>query len=234
LVGATSAVARQALANSRALSTDPVIATPFPNTGLGNQLKQVAKLISLRAGLGLRRQVFFTSLGSFDTHTGQLAGQGALLTQLSDAMAAFYGATQELGVVNQVTSFTLSDFSRTFKPGGGLTGTDHAWGSHQLVMGGDVLGGDFYGSYPVLALEGPDDTDTGTGARGRWIPTTSVEQYGATLAKWFGVGPADQALVFPAVDRFATADLGLLRSPHRCASPSEFAACRKAGSWAPP
>jgi len=210
LVGATSALARQAFRHSRALATDPVLATAFPNTSLGNQLKQVAKLLGVRSSLGVRRQVFFTSVGSFDTHTNQLASQGSLFTQLSDAMSAFYTATEELGVASSTTTFTVSDFARTFKPGGGQTGTDHAWGSHQLVMGGDVRGGDFAGTFPTLALEGPDDTDVGTGARGRWIPTSSVDQYGATLARWFGVADADLPLVFPALDRFATPDLGFL------------------------
>lgn len=213
LVSVASGLATQALQHSRGLATDPTLATVFPNTSLGNQLKQVAKLVYLRGTLGMRRQVFFTSIGSFDTHTNQLASQGALFTQLSDAMAAFYAATEELGVAQRVTTFSVSDFARTFKPGGGQTGTDHAWGSHQLVMGGDVRGGDFAGTFPTLALEGPDDTDTGTGARGRWIPTSSVDQYGATLSRWFGVSDDDLALVFPTIGRFATPDLSFLGRP---------------------
>ncbi len=109
----------------------------------------------------------------------------------------------------QVTTFTLSDFARTFVPNGN-TGTDHAWGGHHFVMGGSVKGGDFYGRYPVLAPNGPDDTDSGSGARGRWIPTTSVDQYAATLASWYGLGAADMAAVFPNLGRFETTNLGFV------------------------
>ena len=110
-----------------------------------------------------------------------------------------------LGVASQVTTFTLSDFGRTFQPASGA-GTDHAWGNHQLIIGDAVKGGDFFGQYPTLALGGPDDAEQ----RGRWIPTTSVDQYGATLAKWFGVSTADLATVFPNLARFATSDLGFM------------------------
>jgi uncharacterized protein (DUF1501 family) len=124
-------------------------------------------------------------------------------------MKAFYDATVVLGVESQVTTFTLSDFARTFKPNGGA-GTDHAWGSHQLVMGGAVDGGDFYGTYPTIAPDGPDDADVGADARGRWIPTTAVDQYGATLARWYGVAAADLPAVFPNVSQFASSNLGFL------------------------
>jgi uncharacterized protein (DUF1501 family) len=123
-------------------------------------------------------------------------------------MKTFYDATVALGVASQVVTFTLSDFSRTFVPNGNL-GTDHGWGSHHFVMGGAVRGGDFYGVpgsngtvFPTIAPNGPDDTDQGSSARGRWIPTTSVDQYGATLASWFGVGSTDLATVFPNIGRF--------------------------------
>jgi uncharacterized protein (DUF1501 family) len=138
------------------------------------------------------------------------------LTQVSEAMKAFYDATVELGIASQVTTFTLSDFGRIFQPSGtgqGVVGTDHAWGNHHLVMGGAVAGGDFYGVagangsvFPTLRLGGPDDTD----ARGRWIPTASVEQYAATLATWFGVSGADLGTVFPTIGNFATQDLGFM------------------------
>jgi len=227
LIRGASRITNEALGVEAALRTagNPVVA-PFPlnpTTGLANQLEQIAKVISLRNVLGITRQIFFCSLGGFDTHTGQvnngapLAGTHAtLLAQLSGAIRAFYDATVTLGVSSQVTTFTLSDFARTFVPNGTL-GTDHAWGAHQFVMGGAVRGGDFYGVpgpngtvFPTLAPNGPDDTDQGTNARGRWIPTTAVDQYGATLASWFGVSNADLQAVFPNITRFNTANLGFM------------------------
>ena len=217
LVRGASDVMVQSLDNSQVLATLPTLTTAFPPTGLGSQLQQIAMLIKLnQVTLGLRRQLFFCALGGFDTHNNQVlngnptAGTHAgLLAQLSDAMEAFYDATVELGLASQVTTCTLSDFSRTFKPNGGL-GTDHAWGSQQFVMGGAVRGGDFYGTFPPLVLGDGVDTDDGSGARGRWIPTMAVEQYGATLATWFGVPAIDLPAVFPNIGRFATGDLGFL------------------------
>ncbi len=208
-------ITTNALAASSAISVDPTLLTQFPNTALGNQLKQVAKLISLAPQLGVRRQVFFASLGGFDTHIGQGAyntnnGQAGLLSQVSQAIGAFYNATIELGVSNQVVTFTSSDFSRTFVPGGGNTGTDHAWGSHQFVVGDAVGGGDFYGQYPPLVLGDMQDTDAGSGARGRWIPTTSVDQYAATLADWYGLAQTDRPLVFPNIGNYSQQTLGFL------------------------
>ncbi|MBI1748411.1 MAG: DUF1501 domain-containing protein [Acidobacteria bacterium] len=212
LVGANSRIVTQAIANSRSLDTDPLLTTVFPNTALGNQLKQIAKLISLKDTLGMRRQIFFAARGGFDTHTGQATGQGNLLREVSQALSAFYDATIELGLADRVTTFTLSDFTRTFRPGGGMTGTDHAWGGHQLVLGGSVLGGDFYGTYPTLAPGGPDDTDMGTGARGRWIPTIAIDQYGATLGQWLGLTADDVPMVFPNIGSFAANNLGFMQA----------------------
>ena len=221
LVQGAAKITSNALDASHALSTDPTLTTAFPNSSLGNQLKQVAKLISLAPQLGVNRQVFFTSLGGFDTHTGQGAfntnnGQAGLLSQVSQAIGAFYNATVEIGVANQVTLFTSSDFSRTFKPGD-PNGTDHAWGSHHFVVGGAVGGGDFYGQYPSLMLgtnNPPDtesvDTDNGSGSRGRWIPTTSVDQYAATLADWYGLAQSDRLLVFPNLGNFSPQILGFM------------------------
>jgi len=200
----------QAFQTAEALSSDPVIQTSFPSSSIGNQLKQVAKLISLRSTLSLNRQIFFCQLIGFDTHKNQRSGgsvsQDGLLAQLSAAMKSFYDATISLGVASLVTTFTLSVFGRTFEPAGSGVGvgTDHAWGNHQLIMGGAVHGGDFYGTYPTLAMSGPDDAD----ARGRWIPTTSIDQYGATLARWYGLPDANLPDVFPAINRFATSNLG--------------------------
>ncbi len=205
-------VASDAVTGGGGLTTDPLITTPFPNTGLGNQLLQVAKLIALSRAAGEHRQIFFTSLGGFDTHSSQgvtTGTQPALLQQVGDAMTAFHDATVEIGAVANVTTFTMSDFSRTFLPAGAGAGagTDHAWGGHHFVLGGAVRGGDFYGPFPTLALNGPDDSDSGGGARGRWIPTSSVDQYAATLARWFGVPSTSFTSVF---GRFAKADLGFL------------------------
>ena len=203
--------------------TEPTLPTAFPATGLGNQLQQVAKLISLRDAWGIKRQIFFCSLGGFDTHNGQVNGadstQGThanLLAQLSGAIKAFHDATAAMGVDGQVTSFTMSDFSRTGKANGGV-GSDHAWGSHVIVAGGAVKGGDLYGVpgsngtvFPTLVAGGNDDTDSGTNARGRWIPTTSIEQVGATLATWLGVPNADLNGVFPNLANFSVKNLGFL------------------------
>ena len=188
-----------------ALAKGPKPATTFPTSTNGRQLQSVAQVIAVRETLKLSRQVFFVSHGSFDTHAGQAGTQQTLLSQASQALAAFHAATVELGVESAVTTFTLSDFGRTFQPNSG-GGSDHAWGSHQLVLGGAVKGGDFYGKYPTLALAGPDDAAT----EGRWIPTTSVDQYAATLVRWFGVPPSQLGSVFPNLGRFSTPDLGFL------------------------
>ena len=181
--------------------------TPFPASTLGGQLKMIARLIAAAPALGHNRQVFFASIGGFDLHSteGSSGGaQGNLLADLSACMNALYKATVQLNVANSVTQFTASDFSRTF-PVNSDSGADHAWGNHQLILGGPVQGKKLYGTFPTLAVNGPDDTSTG-----RWIPTTAVEQYSATLAKWFGVSPTMIPQVFPYVSRFATPDLGFM------------------------
>jgi len=216
LVAVASDQTDQAIQVRAALQVDPVIATQFPGSGLGNQLKQVAKVMKLnQSTLGLSRQVFFCSVGGFDTHQNQLAAHQQLYTELSQAMNAFYNATVELGIQDAVTTFTLSDFGRTLAPSGngGQAGSDHGWGNHQFVMGGSVHGGTFYGVpgpsgtvFPTLVLGGPSDTDD----RGRWIPTTAVDQYGATLSSWFGVSAADMPTVFPLLSRFSAPNLGFI------------------------
>jgi uncharacterized protein (DUF1501 family) len=182
---------------SGALTSGTPLTTVFPNTGLGNQLAQVARVIQVRNQLGMKRQIFFCSMGGFDTHSDQVNEQNNLFAQLSPALAAFYNATAELGVANQVTTFTESEFGRTCQPSSGA-GSDHAWGSHHMVMGGAVRGGDVYGTFPTLVAGGPDDV----GTRGSWIPTTALDQYGATLASWFGVNNVDLNTVFPNLTNF--------------------------------
>ena len=189
---------------SGALLAAPALTTVFPTTYFAQQLKMAAKMISISDQIGVKRQVFFTALGGFDTHGDQNTDHPVLLRDLSKAMDAFYKATVELGVAAQVTTFTSSDFGRTLK--NNEQGTDHAWGNHHFIMGGAVKGGDCYGKYPSVTLSGPDDT----GDEGRWIPTTSVDQYAATLAKWFGVSATDIPLVVPNIGRFASRDLGFM------------------------
>jgi uncharacterized protein (DUF1501 family) len=191
----------QGILLNQALTGISALKTTFPNTTLGQQLQQVARIIQVRSGLGVRRQIFFTSLGGFDTHQQQLNDQTNNLLQVSQAMKALYDATVEMGVDRQVMTFTESDFSRTLQPNGSASvGTDHAWGSHQIIMGGGVKGGDLYGQFPTLALTGPDDANN----RGVWVPTTSLDQYGAALATWFGVAPEQLSQVFPNLPNFKT------------------------------
>ena len=203
LVQASNAIAssglNQATVLNQALSDGKALTTAFPNTSLGTQLSQVAKIINVRGQLGMRRQIFFAYLGGFDTHDLELNDQGTGLAQVSQAMKAFFDATTEMGVADQVVTFTESDFGRTLQPSGGSTlGTDHAWGSHHFVMGGAVKGGDIYGTFPTLELSGPDDANN----RGVWIPTTSLDQYGGSLATWFGVDPSKLGAVFPNLANF--------------------------------
>ena len=186
-----------------ALAGAPVLNTVFPNSQLGRQLSTVAQLIAVRDQLQMQRQIFFVATGGFDSHDDQLANQPGLLGGISESMAAFYNATVELGVSDMVTSFTQSDFGRTLTSNG--DGTDHAWGGNQLVIGDAVAGREMYGAYPILEINGPDDV-----GGGRIIPTTSADQYAATLSKWFGIPDADLASVAPNIDNFVQRDLGFL------------------------
>lgn len=205
--GLANAINLSTIVNPVISATNTTIQSLFNTTGnsLALQLQQVAKLIAARDTFGVKRQVFFVSLGGFDTHTGQLNTQVNLLTQVGDAMKSFYDATAALGVADKVTSFTLSDFGRTFKPAAG-GGSDHAWGNHHFIMGGAVKGGAMYGTFPTLALTGPDDVSS----EGRWLPSTSVDQYAATLATWFGVTDAQLSAVLPNLSAFPTKNLGFL------------------------
>jgi uncharacterized protein (DUF1501 family) len=198
--------------------------TTFPATSLGRQLLQVGRLIAERNTFGMKRQIFFVQAFGFDSHTNQRGAGGGtqdtLLQQVSQALNAFYNLLKnELGnpasgfyvgsdVTQEVTAFTLSDFGRTLQPSGAGAGvgSDHGWGNHHLVLGGAVRGGEFYGTFPTLVTGGPDDADT----RGRWIPTTSVEQYAATLASWYGLSQSDFPAVFPLLDRFPTTNMGFM------------------------
>ena len=185
------------------LKAAPALKTAFPGTSTAARLAMIAKMISMAPTLGLKRQIFFVQLGGFDMHGGQAVAHGPLLAELSGAMKAFYDATAELGVANQVTTFTASDFGRTYVPN--ADGTDHGWGNHQMIMGGAVGGGDIFGAMPSLTVGANDDT-----GRGRWIPSTSVDEYNATLATWFGVSAANLPVVLPNIGRFARPNLGFM------------------------
>ncbi len=229
VVKAASNVTSQAIQANQALSTFQEVTVTFPNTSIGLQLKQIARLIKKRSELTINRQIFFARIGGFDTHNNQnsaVNGQTALILQLSQAMRAFYDEMTTQGIQNGVTQFTVSDFSRTFNPAstGAAAGSDHGWANHMFVLGGSVLGGDFYGMngsngtpFPQLVKGAGDDSDNGTGARGRWIPSTSVEQYASTLALWYGLDPAHLTQVFPNIANFASSNLGFM--------PASSAAC---------
>lgn len=184
--------------------------TPFPSTPIGNQLQEVARLISLNAQLNIGRQVFFCSLGGFDTHSGQDYQQGFLLGQLNAALSAFYKATEQLLLANQVTTFTLSDFGRTLQPSG--SGSDHGWGNHHMIIGGAVSGGRVYGQFPLMTNYANFNATNNDYAdnRGTMLPSTSLAQYGATLAKWFGATDAQLDNIFPTLPNFAVRNVGFM------------------------
>jgi uncharacterized protein (DUF1501 family) len=206
--------------NSRSINTTgvlktaidalPPLATAFPTAGvanvgsqLGSQLQMVARMIAARNALGMKRQVFFVSQGGYDTHDFQLRDQATLHTQLAAALDAFYKATVELGVANQVTTFTASDFGRTLTSNG--DGSDHGWGSHHFVIGGAVRGGSIYGTFPDIAMNTNEDLGSG-----RLLPTTSVDQYAGTLARWFGVADGSLNTIVPNLANFTTRNLGFM------------------------
>jgi uncharacterized protein (DUF1501 family) len=188
---------------TNALANAPVLSTTFPTSQLGTQLATVARLIAVREDLGMQRQIFFVTTGGFDTHDNQVDLQPGLIGGVSDALTAFYQSTLEIGIATQVTAFTQSDFGRTLTSNG--DGTDHGWGGVQLLVGGAVLGRQLYGRYPLLQIGGPDDV-----GGGRMIPTTSADQYAATLARWFGIPDDDLDAVSPYLSNFAARDLGFL------------------------
>jgi uncharacterized protein (DUF1501 family) len=190
-----------------ALGSVTALKTVFPTTmnPFGAQLQEVARVIQVRAALGVTRQIFFLGAGNFDTHGNQLLEQAALLSQLSPALGAFYQSLEEMNLTNSVTAFTCSDFGRTFQTNS-AAGSDHAWGSHHMILGGAVQGGKIYGTFPTLALGGPDDA----GGSGRWIPTTASAQYAATLAQWFGLQASDLPYVLPYIGNFSSNNLGFM------------------------
>ncbi len=187
-------------ANYDAVTLDPIL---YPvGSSLSAQLQAVAKMIKVsRDTLGFKRQIYFCSLGGWDTHADQNVRQYALLRQLSQALYAFHDTTVSLGIQNEVTTFTASDFGRTFNTNG--DGSDHGWAGHQMVVGGAVNGGNIYGEIPELRLGAALDT-----GRGRFIPTTSVDQYAWTMARWFGA--VDPTAILPNIGRFDSADLGFM------------------------
>jgi uncharacterized protein (DUF1501 family) len=186
-----------------ALTGAPALVTAFPTSTLGNQLKLVARMISVSQQLGAKRQVFFVSQGGFDLHSDLGAKQPLLLAGVAAAMKAFYDATVELGISDKVTAFTGSDFGRTIVNNN--DGSDHGWGSAHFVMGGAVKGKQIYGKSPVYANNGPDDV-----GQGRLIPTTSVDQYAATLASWFGISDSQMSTVLPNIGNYTTKNIGFV------------------------
>lgn len=186
-----------------ALQLGRTVNTPFPSSGLGAQLRAVAQTIAVRDILGASRQVFFVALGGFDTHSTQATDLPVLQQDISDSIAAFYMATEELGIANDVTTFTAADFGRTLTVNG--DGTDHGWGSHHFVVGGAVNGGDIYGDIPVSQLGHSQDA-----GNGRLIPSVSVEQFAAPLGSWFGLNQQALNAALPGLANFPSGGLSFL------------------------
>ncbi len=190
------------LVNS-ALALGPELSTAFPATRFAEQMRLVANMISVQQHLNQPRQIYFVAMGGWDTHDNQLADHPTLLSELANGMAAFYNATAELGVSEQVTAFTASDFGRTLTSNG--DGTDHGWGGNHIVLGGAVQGADIYGQLPQMSLGSDDDLGDG-----RIIPTLSVDQYAATLAQWFGLADNELTEILPNLNNFNQHNLGFL------------------------
>ena len=199
---------------SSALNLYPTTSAPFntfpTDNSLSGQLRMVARLIAARDTLQTRRQVFFVSLGGFDLHDNLVSQQPTLMRRVSEAMTAFYNATATLGVADKVTAFTASDFGRTLSSNG--DGSDHGWGSHHLMVGGAVRGRAFYGAAPPVSVgnSATDANDAWHVGQGRLLPGTSVDQYAATLAKWFGVADNELNGILPNMPNFSVRDLGFM------------------------
>jgi uncharacterized protein (DUF1501 family) len=193
---------------NNALSAAGDLATAFPaydnDTNLGAQLHEVARVIKAHSQIGDSRQIFFVGMNGFDMHNDLVSTQAGLLPILSKNLNAFYTAMVEIGMQNNVTLFTASDFGRSIGSNG--TGADHAWGSHAMIIGGAVQGGKFYGSMPNLTIGGVNDF----AGNGQIVPTTATDQYAATLARWFGVAASDLATLFPNLSNFSTSTLSFL------------------------
>jgi len=214
VLGGVSMISPRRLVISGPLLENPVlidairraqIRTPFPRTQLGGQLFRIARLLKASSKLGLTRPIFSASMAGFDTHIDQAARQEELFGDLSQAMAAFYAATQELGLADQVVTYTQTEFNRTLRPNP-MGGTEHAWGGHELIMGGSVRGGDIYGTFPALELGGPDDA----GTDGIWVPTIGNQQYEATVAYWHGVTSGSLSQAVQGIENFSSNNLGFL------------------------
>ena len=184
------------------LDLTPAPTTVFGADGLSQNLRTVAHIIAARSQLNMQRQIFFVGYGGWDTHDDQLTRHVGLLSTVSQALSAFQTEMLAIGCNDAVTTFTASDFGRTLTSNG--DGSDHGWGSHQLVMGGAVAGQQINGSMPPVVIDGPEDS-----GRGRIIPSTSVDQYGAAMARWFGVSESDLDSIFPNLSNFGTRDIGL-------------------------
>jgi len=209
LVGAANGVLSDSIRSAQeidnALNSAPALPVVFPNSGLGQQLAQVAQVIAVQGALGMNRQIFFAGMGGFDNHEDLVNKQQDLMATLDAAVGAFMTTLEQRGALGNVTLFTESEFNRTGDSNANI-GTDHAWGSHHLVVGGSVRGGSTYGTFPLHQLSGPDDA----GDRGYWIPTTALDQYAATLGNWFDV-PADELqTIFPNIGNFSPQTVGFL------------------------
>ncbi len=181
------------------------VPAPVPSNSLSEQLSIVAKLIRARNQLGVKRQVFFVSIGGFDHHSNLVDAHGDLLGKVDAALDHFYETTKAMGLGDKVTTFTASDFGRSLTPNG--NGSDHGWGGHHFILGGAVKGGRFYGKAPKISVEADDQV-----GRGRLLPSTSVDEYSTTLARWFGVSDSELASIAPNIGRFAFRDLGFMHT----------------------
>ncbi len=220
-VEAADNVTQAAMDANAALASFQEVTVTFPNNSIGRQLKQAARLIKKRNDLNVDRQIFFVERGGFDTHQNQVNTHATILSEVSQAVRAFYNEMIAQGIADDVTIFMMTDFGRTMNPAGvgAVVGSDHGWGNHLFIIGDSVNGGDFYGintsngtPFPNLLIDGPDDaTSSSNNARGRWIPTASVEQYAATLARWFGLPENDISTVFPNIGSFSSSNLGFMQ-----------------------